>query len=68
MIRIFGGKLGSSTELKYEANGSLSRSAASSSFCCCWEELEAEGSAVRMDGSNTLILSRVRGTFSSRRF
>ena len=67
MIRILGGKLGSSTEVKYEANGSLSRSAASCSFCC-WEELEAEGSAVRIDGSNSLVLSRVRGTFSSRRF
>lgn len=65
MIRIFGGKLGSSTEVKYEANGSLSRSAASS--FCCWE-LEVEGSAVRIDGSNSLVLSRVRGTFSARRF
>ena len=67
MIRIFGGRLGSSTEVKYEANGSLSRSAVSSSFCC-WEELEAEGSAVRIDGSNSLVLSSVRGTFSARRF
>ena len=66
MIRIFGGKLGSSTEVKYDANGSLSRSAASSSFC--WEEFEVEGSAVRIDGSNSLVLSRVRGTFSARRF
>lgn len=31
-------------------------------------ELEDEGSAVRIDGSNSRILSSVRGTFSARRF
>ena len=46
--------------------------AASVEGCCRWPVAaagtEEEGSAVRMDGSNSRVLSSVRGTFSASRF
>lgn len=70
MIRILGGISGSSVDVKYEAKGSLSRSTSS---CSSWEDSpfgfeEDEGSAVRIEGSNSRVLSNVRGMFSARRF
>ena len=47
-------------------------SAAASVEGCCWPAAvagaEEEGSAVRKDGSNSRVFSRVRGTFSASRF
>lgn len=68
MINILGGMLGSPSEVKYDANGSAARSAATSSCPENEPPAEVEGSAVRMDGSNSRVLSSVRGTFSASRF
>src|SRR5258707_1340955 len=44
--------------------------AASAAGCCCAAEVEvdAEGSAVKNEGSNSRMFSSVRGTFSASRF
>lgn len=67
VINIFGGASGSEEEEgeKKDANGSEAISRADSSVGCCVEE---DGSDVRIDGSNSRVLSNVRGTFSARRF
>ena len=71
VIRTLRGAKGSVEEdgEKKEANGSEAMSRADSSVGC-WPEVDAEkeGSAVRIDGSNSRELSNVRGTFSVRRF
>jgi hypothetical protein len=70
VIRTLGGAKGSVEEggEKKEANGSEAMSRADSSVGC-WPDVDAEeGSAVRIDGSNSRVLSNVRGTFSARRF
>lgn len=70
VIRIFGGFRGSEEEdgEKKEANGSEAISRADSSVGCCCSLVEVDGSAVRIDGSNSRVLSNVRGIFSARRF
>lgn len=65
VMRILGGTVGSSVDEKYEANGSAAMSCAVSS---CAVEDDCPGSAVRNEGSNSRVLSRVRGTFSASRF
>jgi hypothetical protein len=73
VINTFGGTRGSEDEEgeKNDANGSDAISTADSSVGC-WPEVDAkeedEGSAVRVDGSNSRVLSNVRGTFSAKRF
>ena len=44
--------------------------AASAAGCCCAVsvEVDAEGSAVKYEGSNSRVFSSVRGTFSANRF
>ena len=64
VIRTLGGVNGSAEEEKKDAKGSDAMSRADSSVGC-WAE---EGSAVRIEGSNSRVLSKVRGTFSARRF
>lgn len=72
MISTLGGANGSASAdgEKKAAKGSDAISSADSSMGCCPEaEVDAaEGSAVRIDGSNSRVLSSVRGTFSARRF
>lgn len=70
VISIFGGVKGSEEEdgEKKDANGSEAISRADSSMGCWADEVETDGSAVRIDGSNSRVLSNVRGTFSARRF
>lgn len=69
VIKILGGMLGSSVDVKYEAKGSDAISTADSSGSSGDEEGPGSlGSAVKIDGSNSLVLSRVLGIFSARRF
>ena len=68
VMSTLGGAKGSASDggEKKAAKGSAAMSVADSSVGCVEEE--AAGSAVRIEGSNSRVLSSVRGTFSARRF
>jgi hypothetical protein len=67
-MRTLGGARGSVEEdvEKNEANGSDAMSRADSSVG--WLLFDDEESALNIEGSNSRVLSRVRGMFSARRF